>query len=376
MDKKKYANLSDSLRNIYPSKVNAILYAQDLIGTVRGKSANGLMIHSQLFNIVGIVDQNALGEDTAKICQGVNISVPVFASIENALEQHKAKAIIFLQDPSSVDLQDIRIALVRGLDLINTSFSFIRRDSELTQLTEEYNCRYFDLRDVAHLQAYPNTKILNRKAKVVFVTGTDCGLGKRTAAFELTEKARARGIKATMYATGQTGLLLGETGTVADSLVIEYANGIVSQQICQLNDEGHELIFVEGQSDIFHPANSAVSLALLHGANPDCIIIVHDQSRDVHKGFDETSPLYKMHQLKRHINTLNMLTLPCGPEYNTVGIATIGEENISNIEELTNDIKLPVADVRMPGGADKLLDAILNYLLNKSLRENLGILKN
>lgn len=368
--------ISNPLRKIYPDKVDAILYANELIGTVRGKSANGLMIHSKLFNIVAIVDDKASGVDTAKVCQGVNISVPVYATIDEALTKRKAKTLIFLQDPSKADLQDVRIALVHGLDLINTSFSFIRNLPDLTQLINEYNCRFFDLRDVADLHAYPNTEIIKRKAKVVFVTGTDCGLGKRTAAFELTERARQRGIKATMYATGQTGLLLGEKGTVADSLVIEYANGVISQHVCELNNEGYELIFVEGQSDIFHPANSAVSLALLHGANPDCVIIVHDESRDTHKGFDEESPLYQMHQLKRHIDTINMLSLPCGPEYNTVGIATIGKENIYNISGLMSDKDIPVADVRMDGGADKLLDGILSYFTSRSLLENFNFLKN
>jgi uncharacterized NAD-dependent epimerase/dehydratase family protein len=355
-------DISNPFYNIYKKKINVILYADRLIGTVRGKSANGLMMHSKLFNVVAIIDKHAVGKDTAKVCSGVRISVPIYADLQDALKNHRAKALVFLQEPTIASIEEVRAALIHGLDLINTSFLFIKDIPELKELVADYNCRYFDLRDVTKQQAYPNTEILNRKAKVVFVTGTDCGLGKRTAAYELTQEARKRGINATMYATGQTGLMLGENGTVIDSLIIEFSNGVISQHVTQLSQQAYDLIFVEGQSDIFHPANSAMSLALLHGANPDCLIIVHDETRKQHKGFDEESPLYKMHPLQKHIDTLKMLSLPCGPEYTTVGIATIGNDNVSNIKDILRDNTIPVADVRQDKGPAILLDSIIRFL--------------
>ena len=104
-----------------------------------------------------------------------------------------------------------------------------------------------------------------------------------------------------------------------------------------------------------------MSVALLHGANPDCIILVHDESRKVHKGFEEDSPLYKMHPFQRYIDTLEMLSLPCGPIYKTVGIATIGDENIKNIKKLLKDDNIAVGDARQPGGPAILLKSIVEY---------------
>ena len=228
-------------------------------------------------------------------------------------------------------------------------------------MAENGGVNLFDLRDVTHQQAYPNVNILKRKTKVVYVTGTDCGLGKRTAAYELTQEAKMLGLKAVMYATGQTGLMLGERVTVVDSLVVEFTNGVVSQQICQLCEQGYEIIFVEGQSDILHPANSAMAVAILHGSNPDCIVLVHDENRKQHKGFEEDSELYIMHPLNRYIKTLEMLSLPCGPEYKTVGIATIGNENIQRLRNLKELKNIPVADVRLSGGSLELLKAVLDY---------------
>ncbi|MFC2138493.1 DUF1611 domain-containing protein [Bacteroidota bacterium] len=354
--------IDNPFKNIYNDQTDAILFAHSLIGTVRGKSANGLMIHSKLFNTVAIIDEFTAGKDTSNICQGVNKSVPIYSNLKSALQNHSAKVVIFLIPPISKWYNDIEIAAKNKLDIINTTFNFIKADPFIRDIAQIHDISYFDLRDVTNLQAYPNTDILNRKSKVVFVTGTDCGLGKRTAAYELTQEARRRGINATMYATGQTGLMIGERGTVIDALVIEFCNGVISQQITQLKKEGYELIFVEGQSDVFHPANSAMSLALLHGANPDCIVLVHDESRKVHKGFEEDSPLYKMHSVKRYIETLEMLSLPCGPIYKTVAIATIGSENIRKINEIKDFNNLEINDVRMPGGSEKILDSIITYL--------------
>lgn len=356
-----YFQITNPLNKKYRDKTNVILFAHSLIGTVRGKSANGLMIHSKLFNVVAIIDSYNVGKKTSEICQGVVSDIPIYKNISDALNYHKAKAVVFLITPSTEIETEIYYAIRHKLDLINTSFSFIANIPGILELASEFDVDIFDLRNVIRQQAYPNVDILKRKAKVIYVTGTDCGLGKRTAAYELTMTAIDQGINAVMYATGQTGLMLGEKGTVVDALLCEFSNGVVSQQICQLSDMGYELIFVEGQSDIFHPANSAVALAILHGSNPDGLIIVHDESRQKHKGFEENSDLYKMHPLKRYIRTFEMLSLPCGPVYKTIGIATIGNENIKKIRNIVGIEDIAIADVRQEGGAGLLISEVAKF---------------
>lgn len=359
MNKKENSELNpQNPFNKYKKKEDVIVLAHGLIGTVRGKTANGLIMHSTIFNVVALVDKNAVGKDTSEICKGVSLKVPIYSDVKSALNNHIAKALILAVPPAMENYKDIQNAVSAKLDIINTSFTFIKDDIFLTDFIKFHGVSFFDLRNNSNLKAYPDTNILNRKAKVVFVTGSDCGLGKRTAAYLLTKCAVDQGIKAVMYATGQTGLMLGERGTVIDSLIVEFSNGVVSNHITQLDNEGYDLIFVEGQSDIFHPANSAVSLALLHGANPDCIVLVHDENRKVHKGFEENSPLYQMHPLKRYIKAHEILSLPCGPLYRTVAIATIGEDNIRNINQILEN-EIPVADVMQPGGPAILLEAIL-----------------
>lgn len=356
-------NLSKLSENLflehYQQKIDVILFAHDLIGNVRGKSANGLMIHNAIFNVVAIVDKNAVGLLTSEVCQGVNTNHPIYPNVEIACNLHDAKALIMLCDPKPYWHTEVKNGIKNKLDLINASFSFIKNEITVEALINHYNVKYFDLRDVSDLKAYPNVNITNRAAKVIYVTGTDCGLGKRTATYEIYKAAKKRKLEVAMYATGQTGLMLGERGTVIDATTIEFSNGIVSQHITELSNQGYELILVEGQSDIFHPANSAVAISILHGANPDGIIIVHDENRKHHKGFDDNADLYKMHSLERYIETFKLLSLPCGPTYNTIGIATMGEQNIKNIRKIISSENIIIEDALANNGATFLLDQIV-----------------
>lgn len=350
-----------NLNQFYSKQTKVILFAHGLTGTVRGKSANGLIIHTSLFNVVGIVDSNATEKKTSEICQGVSVDIPIYSSINQAIEKCDFAVLVLLIAPEKKYAEELYNAVENGFDLINASFTFLKNIKDLKQRADNRKVRLLDLRDVSHLKAYPNPLITQRNAKVVYVTGTDCGLGKRTATYELTKAALELGLKAKMFATGQTGLMLGEEGVVIDATTIEFSNGIASQYIMEIEAQDYDLIFVEGQSDIFHPANSAVALSILHGTNPDCIVLVHDEMRKVHKGFDEEADLYQMHPFQKYIDTLEMLSLPCGPTYKTVGIATIGNENIRTIKSMLSS-KIAVADVLAQNGAKVLFNAISKYL--------------
>jgi uncharacterized NAD-dependent epimerase/dehydratase family protein len=89
---------------------------------------------------------------------------------------------------------EIEIGIYSKLDIINTSFLFLNKKTRFNKLSKIYNIDIYDLRDVTKIMAYPNVDILKRKSKVIYVTGTDCGLGKRVATIELAKEARKRGV--------------------------------------------------------------------------------------------------------------------------------------------------------------------------------------
>jgi len=336
---------------------NAIFLAHGYVGEVLGKTVHGVLMHSTVFNTVALIDRNKAGQDTSKICPGVTKQVPIYSHIKEALP-HNPKVAILMGDPSEVNMQDIEHCIHCGLDVINSSFIFLKSFPELVKLSSKMGTKLIDLRDMKKIWKMADGSILNIKAKVVYVTGTDCGLGKRTAAYELAQEAKARGIKAAFAATGQTGLMIGcDAGIVMDAIVINYIAGAIEEMIVELDNKGFELIFLEGQASLMHFGGSSV-ISLLHNSNPHAIVMVHDPNRKYHAAYGE-SPIFEICELQREIDVIENLYLPNGNKYKVVAIPTRGEENIEKVKKLTS---LPVADVRMPGGPAVLLDAVLDHL--------------
>jgi len=339
------------------NNTNAIILAHGYVGEILGKTVHGILMHSKIFNVVALVDRKKAGQDTSKICPGVNKKVPVYESIGEAI-MHNPEVMILIGEPSEKNLQEIKYCICNGLDVINSSFIFLKEIPELVILANKYNKRLIDLRDVKRNWKTPDGSILNINAKVVFVSGTDCGVGKRTAAFELTQEAKRRGIRSAFAATGQTGLMIGcDGGIILDAIINEHCAGAVEELIVEIDKKGFELIFLEGQASLMHFGGSN-SIVLLHASNPHAIVLVHDPTRKFHAAYGY-SPIFEMCELNREIDLIESLYLPGGNRYKVVAVPTRGEDNIEITKKMTN---LPVADVRKPGGPSVILDSILNYL--------------
>ena len=339
------------------NNTDAIILAHGYVGEILGKTIHGILMHSKVFKIVALIDRTKAGQDTRQICQGVTKQVPIYKNISLGLI-HKPKVMILIGDPSENNLTEIKECICSGLDIINSSFLFLNDFPELKKLAEEHNVRLLDLRNVKRIWKLADGSILNIKAKVVYVTGTDCGLGKRTAAFELTLEAKKRGINAAFAATGQTGLMIGcEGGIVFDAISTNFSAGAVEQLVVDLDKKGYELIFLEGQASLLHFGGSTV-LTLLHASNPHAIVLVHDPSRKFHAAYGN-SPIFEMCDLQREIYLIESLYLPGGNKYKVVAVPTVGKNNIEMVKNLTD---LPVEDVRNTGGPAIILDAVLDHL--------------
>jgi uncharacterized NAD-dependent epimerase/dehydratase family protein len=346
----------EQLRNIY-YQTEAIILAHGYVGEILGKTVNGILMHSTVFNTVALVDRIKAGQDTSKICPGVTRQVPICSTVKEAMA-FRPKVAILIGDPSEKNLDELLYCINLGMDIINSSFVFLIDFPELAALAREKNTRLVDLRNVKRVWRMADGSILGIKAKVVYVTGTDCGLGKRTAAYELAQEAKKRGINAAFAATGQTGMMIGcEGGIVFDAISTNFSAGAVEELIVTLDKEGYELIFLEGQASLMHFGGSTV-LTLLHASNPHAVVLVHDPSRQYHVVYGNT-PIFKMCGLQREINLIESLYLPGGNRYKVVAVPSWGEENLKKTKRITH---LPVADVRKPGGREIILDAVLQHL--------------
>ncbi|MEJ7697455.1 MAG: NAD-dependent epimerase/dehydratase family protein [Candidatus Limnocylindrales bacterium] len=109
---------------------------------------------------------------------------------------------------------------------------------------------------------------------MILTVGTDCAIGKMSVALELVAAARRAGLSAVMVPTGQTGMMIEGWGVAVDRVISDFANGTVEWLVEQGEARG-DWVVVEGQGSLDHPAYSAVTLGLIHGATPHAMVLVH-----------------------------------------------------------------------------------------------------
>jgi uncharacterized NAD-dependent epimerase/dehydratase family protein len=170
---------------------------------------------------------------------------------------------------------DLEAALEGGLDVVSGLHTRLGSFPRLRAAAER---RHVQLVDVRHpTREYPVASGRKRSGKRVLTVGTDCALGKKYTALALTRALQARGIPATFRATGQTGILIAGSGIAVDALVADFVAG-AAEMLSPDNDPEHWDV-IEGQGSLYHPAYAAVTLGLLHGSQPDVIVLCHDPTR-------------------------------------------------------------------------------------------------
>lgn len=180
---------------------------------------------------------------------------------------------------------DIRNALERGIDVIAGLHTFLAEDEEFAALAAETGADIVDVRrpppDLAVSQGIAGRV----DAHVICTVGTDCSVGKMTATFELVEALRERGVDAAPIPTGQTGIMIEGWGTPIDRVIADFVAGAVEELILERGDD-HEVLVVEGQGSLLHPAYSGVTCGILHGSMPDSLVICHDPTRTAVNGYE------------------------------------------------------------------------------------------
>jgi uncharacterized NAD-dependent epimerase/dehydratase family protein len=133
---------------------------------------------------------------------------------------------------------------------------------------------------------------IKRSGKRLLTVGTDCSIGKMFTALAIEKEMRGRGLKVNFRATGQTGILIAGDGVSIDAVVSDFVSGAV-EWLCPENDPGHWDI-IEGQGSLFHASYAGVTLGLIHGAQPDALVVCHEPTRSHMRGL----PGYKLPDLK------------------------------------------------------------------------------
>lgn len=172
-------------------------------------------------------------------------------------------------------VSDALLAMEAGLDLASGLHQRLREEPRLVDAAKRLGRQLHDVRDAPTHLPVGNGK--PRAGKRLLTVGTDCSVGKMYASLHLEQELRTRGIVADFRATGQTGILIAGGGVPLDAVVADFISGAIEQISPAREDGGWDII--EGQGSLFHPSFAGVSTGLLHGAQPDALVLCHDPSR-------------------------------------------------------------------------------------------------
>ena len=171
-------------------------------------------------------------------------------------------------------------AIEAGMDVASGLHMRLTDNPAIRQAAERRGVRLFDVRHPT--QTFATGKGTKRPGKRILAVGTDCSCGKMYTTLALEKEMQARGMKADFRATGQTGILITGEGVSIDAVVADFISGAV-EWLCPGNDPDHWDL-VEGQGSLFHPSFAGVSLGLLHGAQPDYLVLCHEPTRTHMRG--------------------------------------------------------------------------------------------
>jgi uncharacterized NAD-dependent epimerase/dehydratase family protein len=319
-----------------------------------GKTMRGL-VHYGPHPVVAILDSTRAGERYREI--------PIVATVDEAMQLGPTTAAVGVATqggrfpPEWREL--LKDSIRAGLDLENGLHEFISEDPELAELAAEQGVELRDLRKPPPDLSVPTGENLRVAAAIVLTVGSDCAIGKKTVAVELDRAAQRRGLKSVFVPTGQTGIWIAGWGIAIDAVVSDFLAGAAERLVVEGAARGGELLWVEGQGSLVHPAYSGVTMGLMHGAAPHAYVLVH-KARATHT---EGYPDHPLRPLPELIELHERASLPLRPA-KVVAIALhtgeLGEDEArQEIAAVVAETGLPVDDpVRF--GPEKLLDAVLD----------------
>ncbi len=296
-------------------------------------------------------------------CAGATVTTTGLQSLTPAQARAKgARALVIGVANSGGFIPDAWIpallnALEAGLDVISGMHTRLADVPVLKAAAARYGRNLVDVR-----QPPPNIPIATgrkRSGKRLLTVGTDCALGKKYTALALTRAFARRGIAADFRATGQTGILIAGHGIAIDAVVADFAAGAAEMLSPDAADDHWDII--EGQGSLSHPAYAGVSLALLHGSQPDIVVICHEPGRDCVLGHAD----YAVPSIEETIDLALRLGRRTNPAIRCAGVClNTAELDASSAERLlageSKRLGLAVADPLRGGAAfERLVDACL-----------------
>jgi uncharacterized NAD-dependent epimerase/dehydratase family protein len=311
----------------------------------RAKTAVGVLRHGDQ-EVVAVLDHETAGTTVGDHLPDIGAGdVPIVASVADA-PPFDALFIGIAPIGGGFDESwrpDVRAAIERRADVVSGLHYFLAEDAEFAALADEHGVELRDVRDPPSDLTVASGSARELDSEIVLTVGTDCSTGKMTTTLELVEAARKAGLDAGFVPTGQTGIMIAGEGIAIDRTISDFAAG-ATERLVKNAAEAHDYLFVEGQGSIIHPAYSAVTCGILHGAAPEWLVLCHEAGREAIHGYESFSIPDPAAVADRYLDLADPIasTALLGGSLNTHGLAS--EKAEQAIEAYGSAIDAPAVD--------------------------------
>ena len=325
------------------------------------KTAHGLLAYGR-DEVVAVIDSTLAGQSVLDVMPGLRRDAPIVGTLREALRFSPTSVLVGLA-PAGGRLPEewmetLREAADAGLEIVSGLHQ--RLAPELP------GARVWDVREPPEDVPLFSGEGFAVEPKIALTVGTNSAIGKMTATLEVELAARERGIATQFVATGQTGIVIAGWGISVDAVVSDFAAGAAEQLVLRAAEASPrpDLILVEGQGSLAHPAYSGVTTALLHGSCPDCLILCADASTDeVFFGV----PRPDVTHIARLYEGVAALVKPAPVVAVSVNTRGLDEDAVEKLlGRVAAETGLPAADP-VCGPAAPILDAVLRAPKNRAV---------
>ena len=333
-----------------PERRYAVL-AEGRFSDRHAKTAHGLIRYGR-DEVVAVIDSTLAGKSVREIMPELGRDAPIVGSLEEALERSPTSILVGLA-PAGGRLPEewmdaLRAAADAGLEIVSGLHQ---------RLGAEFpGKRVWDVREPpADIPLFSGDGF-GVEPKIVLTVGTDTAIGKMTATLEIERAAGEAGVGAEFVATGQTGIIIAGWGICVDAVISDFVAGASEQLVLEAARREPDLILVEGQGSLGHPAYSGVTLGLLHGSCPDCLVLcAAPPDEEVFAGVPRPEPS----RLARLYEEVAALVKPAPVVAVSVNTRGLGEAEADEfVARVAEETGLPAADP-FRASATPLLETVL-----------------
>lgn len=207
----------------------------------------------------------------------------------------------------------LRDALAQGMDIASGLHNRLADVAALKSDADRLERSLFDVRHPT--QRFEVATGIRRSGKRLLPVGTDCSCGKMYTSLAIERELRARGVSVDFRATGQTGILVAGRGVAIDAVKADFISG-ATEWLSPDNDDDHWDV-IEGQGSLFHASFAGVTTGLIHGAQPDALVLCHEPTRTHMRGL----PHFPLPGLQECIDANLRVAHLTNPDARFVGVA-------------------------------------------------------